>query len=338
MPDQWPDEIRKWAMLPLRLVVGYGFFAHGIAKLIRGPAGFAKLLVLLGVPFPGLTAWMVTLFEIVGGIGLIVGLLVPLLSIPLGISMLVALFTIHIHYGFSAVNTVGLSATGPRFGPPGYEISLLYIAALVALAMSSPGALSVESWWRSRRTRRDSISDEAPTIPDYRIIAARPDDLPSLPGIELAASRMLAAWLEEEALAETTDVMQLEQAGREGRLWVALDHDAPVGFAYVELLEPTFAHLEEIDVHPEHGHRGLGRRLLTTVCAWAAGRGYRGVTLTTFRDPPWNMPFYASAGFQVVPPADLRPALAAVFHREAVRGLDPARRVVMERRNPADAT
>jgi GNAT superfamily N-acetyltransferase len=165
----------------------------------------------------------------------------------------------------------------------------------------------------------------------YRIIVARRGDLSSLAGIELAAARMLAAWLEEDALAETTGATQLEQARREGRLWVALCNDGPVGFAYVELLESAFAHLEEIDVHPAHGRRGIGRQLLTTVCEWAVNNVYRGVTLTTFRDPPWNMPFYASAGFQVVEPADLRPALATVFKREAARGLDPARRVVMER-------
>jgi len=170
--------------------------------------------------------------------------------------------------------------------------------------------------------------------PGYAIVAARARDLSSLPGIELAAAAMLAAWLDEDALAETTSLAQLEHACRAGQLWVALgDDDAPVGFAYAELLEPAFVHLEEIDVHPDHGHRGLGRRLLATVCTWAEKEGYRGVTLTTFRDPPWNMPFYASAGFEVVPPAELRPALAAVFQREAVRGLDPARRVVMERRS-----
>jgi GNAT superfamily N-acetyltransferase len=171
------------------------------------------------------------------------------------------------------------------------------------------------------------------TSPGHAIVVARARDLSSLPGIELAAARMLAAWLDEDALTETTDAAQLEHARRGGRLWVALgEDDVPVGFAYAELLEPAFVHLEEIDVHPDHGHRGIGRRLLATVCTWAANEGYRGVTLTTFRDPPWNMPFYVSAGFEVVAPVELRPALAAVFQREAARGLDPARRVVMERR------
>jgi putative oxidoreductase len=154
MPDWQRDAVHRWALLPLRLVVGYGFLAHGIAKLTRGPAGFAKLLAVLGVPLPVLSAWTVTMLETVGGTALIIGMLVPLISIPLGISMLVAMFTIHVRYGFSAVNTVGLTAAGPQFGPPGYEINLLYVAALLALALAGPGALSVDDWWRGRRKQR----------------------------------------------------------------------------------------------------------------------------------------------------------------------------------------
>ena len=73
-------------------------------------------------------------------------------SVPLAISMLVAIATIHWRYGFSAVNTIGLSPTGPIFGPPGYEVNLLYIAALLALCLADPSALSVDGWLR-RRTR-----------------------------------------------------------------------------------------------------------------------------------------------------------------------------------------
>jgi len=43
----------KWALLPLRLIIGYGFMEHGFAKLSRGPAGFANILQVLGVPAPG---------------------------------------------------------------------------------------------------------------------------------------------------------------------------------------------------------------------------------------------------------------------------------------------
>lgn len=143
-----PAPSLDWALLPLRLVVGYGFLSHGMAKLTRGPAGFAKLLAQIGVPFPALSAWMVTLIEIVGGMALIVGAFVAIASLPLIASMLVAMFTVQLRYGFSSVNTIGLTAEGPVFGPPGYEINLLYIGALVALALAGPGAWSVDRWRR----------------------------------------------------------------------------------------------------------------------------------------------------------------------------------------------
>ena len=141
----------QWALLPLRLVVGYGFFAHGMAKWNRGPEKFAKLLTVIGVPAPGITARVVVGVELLGGLAIMLGVLVLLASVPLIGSMIVAMFTIHVHYGFSAVNTIGLTATGPVLGPPGYEINLLYVGALLALALSGPGALSVDGWLRSRR-------------------------------------------------------------------------------------------------------------------------------------------------------------------------------------------
>jgi len=144
----WPH---RWALLPLRVIVGVGFFAHGLAKWNRGPEKFAKLLALIGTPVPGAAAWVVTLVELLGGVALIVGAFVLLASIPLVLSMLVAMFTIHVHYGFSAINTIGLTATGPVFGPPGYEVNLLYICALVAVALAGPGALSVDGWIRAMR-------------------------------------------------------------------------------------------------------------------------------------------------------------------------------------------
>ena len=146
----------RWGLLPLRLVVGFGFLAHGWAKWSRGPAGFARLLAQIGAPLPHVTAWIVTLTEILGGIALLTGALVAIVSLPLIISMLVAMFTVQLRFGFSSVNTVGLTPSGPLFGPPGYEINLLYIGALLALALVGPGAWSVDGWLRRRRVAESS--------------------------------------------------------------------------------------------------------------------------------------------------------------------------------------
>jgi len=164
--DRW----RGWVPLPIRMILGVGFVIHGWAKWSRGPAAFAELLKQVGVPWPLANAWLVTLLEIFGGLALLVGAWVTIVSIPLILSMLGAMLTVNIKYGFSAVNTIGLTPEGPQFGPPGYEINLLYIASLVALMLGGAGPLSVDAV-RSRRrprspeVRRDSRSDRAASSP-----------------------------------------------------------------------------------------------------------------------------------------------------------------------------
>jgi putative oxidoreductase len=136
--------LQQWTPLPLRLVIGFGFMAHGWAKLSRGPEGFAKLLQQIGAPLPEATAWTSTLIEVLGGLAILAGALVAAVSVPLIVMMLVAMFTVHLRYGFSAINTIGLTADGPQFGPPGYEINLLYIAGLLALVLGGAGPFSID--------------------------------------------------------------------------------------------------------------------------------------------------------------------------------------------------
>jgi GNAT superfamily N-acetyltransferase len=166
----------------------------------------------------------------------------------------------------------------------------------------------------------------------YTIVRAREQDLRFLAEIELAAATLLADHAPASVLGEITSEQDLREAQGEGRLWIALAGNTPVGFAHVEILGRRTAHLEEIDVHPDHGRRGLGSRLVRAVCEWALSSGYTEMTLTTFRDVPWNMPFYARLGFEEIPPAELTAELLAVVQDETRRGLGPVRRVVMRRR------
>ena len=144
---------RGWVPIPIRVILGVGFMVHGWAKWNRGPAAFAELLKQAHVPLPLANAWLVTLLEIFGGLALLIGAFVVIVSIPLILSMLGAMFTVKIKYGFSAVNTIGLTPQGPQLGPPGYEINLLYIACLVTLILGGAGPLSIDAL-RSRRRRR----------------------------------------------------------------------------------------------------------------------------------------------------------------------------------------
>jgi len=135
----------------LRLIIGYGFMAHGFAKLSRGPAGFEKLLTQLGVPLPHLSSWLVPLTEFFGGLAILLGIFVNIAALPLIVTMLVAMLTVHLKYGFSSVNTIGLTPAGPRFGPPGFEIDLLYIAGLISLVLTGPGAVSLHQLFKKSK-------------------------------------------------------------------------------------------------------------------------------------------------------------------------------------------
>jgi putative oxidoreductase len=145
---------RQWAPLPLRLMIGYGFVAHGWAKLSRGPAGFSRLLEQIGAPLPEATAWVSVFIEILGGLAILAGAFVAIVSVPLIVMMLVAMFTVHLRYGFSAINTIGLTADGPQFGPPGYEVNLLYIAVLLALILAGAGPFSIDRLLARRKRER----------------------------------------------------------------------------------------------------------------------------------------------------------------------------------------
>ncbi|HEY4311024.1 MAG TPA: DoxX family protein [Pirellulales bacterium] len=143
------NALMQLAPVPLRIVMGVGFIVHGWAKWSRGPAGFAKLLQQVGVPLPDFTAWAVTFLELAGGFALIIGAFVAIVSIPLIVSMFVAMITVNGRYGFSAIKTIGLNENGPVFGPPGYEINLLYIAGLLVLVLIGAGPLSIDRLWKS---------------------------------------------------------------------------------------------------------------------------------------------------------------------------------------------
>lgn len=142
---------RDWALLPLRLLIGFGFAAHGYAKLSRGPESFGAILASLGLPQPQLVAWATSLLEFLGGMSLMAGAFVAPLSLPLAFVMLTAMLSVHLPYGFSSVRLEAVTGSGAEFGPVGYEVNLLYIVGLLALVLSGPGRLSVDRWLRQRR-------------------------------------------------------------------------------------------------------------------------------------------------------------------------------------------
>jgi len=155
--------IAHWAPVPLRLIVGYGFMEHGFAKLARGFDAFPAILQALSVPAPHLMGWLTILVEIVGGLFVLLGALIPLASIPMAAVLLVAMITVHLPYGFSSIKLQAVTASGAQFGPPGFETNLLYLACLAALVLGGSGPLALDGLLAKRRQIARSSSDAEPS-------------------------------------------------------------------------------------------------------------------------------------------------------------------------------
>jgi putative oxidoreductase len=147
-PPKW--NLARWSALPLRLIVGYGFMEHGYAKLIHGPERFVAILHTLGVPAPELMGWATIMVELLGGLAVLLGAFVPLASVPMACVLLTAMFTVHLQYGFSAIKLQAITPAGAQFGPPGYEVDLLYLACLVALVLTGSGPFSLKGFFAKR--------------------------------------------------------------------------------------------------------------------------------------------------------------------------------------------
>ena len=165
---------------------------------------------------------------------------------------------------------------------------------------------------------------------------ARPDDLPLLPDIEVSAAGLfrdegvaIIAGEAEDAPLDFTPAEVWAPIAAAGLLWVMAEGDGPPGAFLAARIEENRLHILEFDVHRRHQGQGLGRRLLAFAIDEARRRGLAGLSLTTFRDVPWNAPFYASAGFEIVERDAATPLLTAYLDREAARGHDPARRCAM---------
>ena len=166
----------------------------------------------------------------------------------------------------------------------------------------------------------------------YRIRLARPDEIPRLREIENEAGTIFSGLgLIDEALDVSFPLGELARLVVMGQAWVACPAGGvPVGMVIASVREGT-AYVEEMDVLPAHGRRGLGARLLARACAWAQAQGHPAITLSTFRDVPWNGPFYRKHGFRELPPAEWTPGMRAIREKEAQHGLHVQARVFMRR-------
>ena len=148
------DSLNKWAPIPLRLILGFGFLYHGLPKLIsaEGHEMFLGMLQNIGVPAAGFMAWLIGTVEVVGGAALIAGAFAAIASALLIADTLVAIVTVHLPLGFNFMNITGMTDAGPQFGMPGFETPLLYLAGLLALLLIGPSHLSLDQKLAQART------------------------------------------------------------------------------------------------------------------------------------------------------------------------------------------
>ncbi len=155
------------------------------------------------------------------------------------------------------------------------------------------------------------------SVPLIRL--ALPQEIAFLPEIQLRAATRFPEAVLPEPMRSTYTVPRaiLEDAVIGGRVWVAIvdGQSAPAG--YCVLRDAIgFAVLEQVDVLPEYGKRGLGRLLVAEAIQKTVALGYRRLYLTTFSSVPWNAPFYAHLGFRIADDHELPPEMQDVVKTE----------------------
>jgi len=165
----------------------------------------------------------------------------------------------------------------------------------------------------------------------FVIRLGRTEDLPLLGDVERAAGEVFAPYPFAQTMREVlTPPADLRAGAADGTLFVAEADGAVVGFALASPLDGGM-HLDELDVLPSHGRRGIGLALVAAVVDCTTDRQLPHVTLSTLRSIPWNAPWYERLGFHVLGAADVTPALRTLLRHEESRGLPMEDRVLMKR-------
>lgn len=160
---------------------------------------------------------------------------------------------------------------------------------------------------------------------------AMPDDVASIRYVESeAAQRFVSVGLTGIAAARPMDAPFVLKKVRAAEVIVAECDGACVGFVMFALLRARI-YVEALDVLPEHAGRRIGAALLDRVDARARERGVAQIELSTFRDVPWNAPYYARLGFSVLEDRELDAPLKRIRALRIARGVDETRRVFMRR-------
>lgn len=168
-----------------------------------------------------------------------------------------------------------------------------------------------------------------------RIRPATAAELPLLQDVERSAGASFRALGMPEIADDDPPALDLLERYREaGHAWVAEDSAGGevslLAYLVGEPVDGAF-HIEQVSVHRSAARRGVGRTLIAYVADRARDQGPAGLTLTTFREVPWNAPYYERIGFRVLAESELTPGLRRIRAAEAEHGLDRWPRVCMRR-------
>lgn len=166
-------------------------------------------------------------------------------------------------------------------------------------------------------------------MPEPRIRPGAEADLERLVAVEVAAGQLFRTVGMTEVAEDVPQVADLREAGEADRLWVTQVGVEIAGYVVAEVLDGN-AHVAQVSVDPDFAGRALGRAMVEHVEEWGRAAGRPATTLTTFRDVPWNGPYYLRLGYRILAEAEIGPELARTMAHEAtLPGIGAALRCAM---------
>jgi ribosomal protein S18 acetylase RimI-like enzyme len=167
-----------------------------------------------------------------------------------------------------------------------------------------------------------------------RIRPATERDLLRLVEVEVAAGQLFHAVGMSIVAEDMPDVADLRDAVEAQRVWVTVVGEEIAGYIAAERVDGK-AHVAQVSVAPAHAGRRIGRDMIELVEEWGRTAGFPATTLTTFRDVPWNAPYYRRLGYEFLADDQVGPELARIMsHEAALPGIDPSLRCAMIKPNP----
>lgn len=164
-----------------------------------------------------------------------------------------------------------------------------------------------------------------------RIRLASADDVPKVAPLEKAAAELFRS-IGMDAVADDPPIAEsiLLQAVEETRLWVAVEYGVLKAYLLGDFL-PNSLHIDQVTVHPDAAHRGLGALMIESVSADPRSKARGLLTLTSFADVPWNGPYYERIGFLNIAESEWPEGVAEKVAADRKHGFDAWPRLVMQR-------